>query len=532
MHSNMTLFRRAAAGAILARTNLSIFERPDRLPRALAAVAPWGPTVAGAVAAAAARYPERVAIVDDDGRTTYRTLWRDARRVAAGLSARGVGPDTRVGLLCRNHLGFVEWLVAVLATGADVVLLNTGFAGPQLTDVVEQEDIGVVIHDDEFGGALAGCGAETFDEAAMRSLRDATTRVTPRRDQGQMVILTSGTTGRPKGAARRSDPAAIEGVAAVLARVPLRLGDTQVIAAPLFHGWGLANLLLGLGRCATNVLARRFDAEATLLATAGHAAEVLVVVPVMLSRILALPPEVLVSAPTPHLRVIASSGSALGSKLASGVLDRFGPVLYNLYGSTEVAVATIATPADLLAAPSTAGRVAFGVRVEILDERGNPVLKGAVGRVFVGGPMRFDGYTSGGGKEEHRGLLSSGDLGYFRDGLLFVEGREDDMIVSGGENVFPGEVEELLRHHPAIADAAVIGVPEDEFGQALAAFVVVRDGASLTVDEVRAHVRDHLARHKVPRRVDFLDELPRNPTGKLLRGALAASCEPDVQVAS
>jgi fatty-acyl-CoA synthase len=195
-------------------------------------------------------------------------------------------------------------------------------------------------------------------------------------------------------------------------------------------------------------------------------------------------------------------------------------VLYNLYGSTEVAVATIATPDDLSIDPSTAGRVALGSRVEILDHDGNPVPEGQVGRVFVGSAMPFEGYTNGGDKERIRGLLSSGDMGRFVDGLLFVEGRDDDMIVSGGENVFPAEVEELLRAHPSIADAAVIGVDDDEFGQALAAFVVTEPGANLTVKQVRSHVKDHLARHKVPRTVTFIDELPRNATGKLLRRSL------------
>ena len=287
-----------------------------------------------------------------------------------------------------------------------------------------------------------------------------------------MVILTSGTTGRPKGAGRRTDPGAIEGVAAVLERVPFRLGDTQVIAAPLFHAWGLSNLLLGLSRCTTNVLARTFDAESTLRAVRDQNAQVIVVVPVMLARILALPPEVLDGVVTPDLRIIASSGSALGSALTTAVLDRFGPVLYNFYGSTEVAIATVATPDDLRRAPSTAGRVAFGVEVEILDDDGEPVPEGTIGRVFVGGSMRFDGYTTGGGKEERRGLLSSGDLGHFDDGLLFVDGRDDDMIVSGGENVFPIEVEELLGQHPAIAEVSVVGVTDERFGQALVAFVV------------------------------------------------------------
>jgi fatty-acyl-CoA synthase len=520
------IIRRLTAAAILARTNLRPFERPDRLPRAMLAMAPWGTSLAGVMAAAAGRYPERIVVYDDDGSISYADLWRRTRNVAAALTQHGVEPGTRVGLLCRNHRGFIEWLVAVSATGADVVLLNTGFAGPQLADVVNSEGIGFVIHDDEFAPLVGSLPARSFDETAMAAMALAPGHVAPRRQQGRMVILTSGTTGRPKGAARQSDPAAIEGVAAVFERIPFRLGDVQVIAAPLFHGWGLTNLLLGLGRCTTNVVSRRFDAQATVGITSQHQADVLVVVPAMMSRILALPADVLVASATPRLRVIASSGSALGSKLAAQILDRFGPVLYNLYGSTEVAVATIATPADLRRAPSTAGRVAFGVRVEILDPQGEPVADGDVGRVFVGGSMRFEGYTNGGGKEERRGLLSSGDLGYFRDGLLFVEGREDDMIVSGGENVFPIEVEELLSHHPAVADVAVTGIPDDEFGQALAAFVVLHQGGALTVDDVRAHVRDHLARHKVPRRVVFVDELPRNTTGKILRRVLADSIVP------
>ena len=519
----MSVLRRVTAGAIVLRSSTVAFERPDRLPKALLAMAPWGASLAGGMAAAAARYPGREAVIDDEGPLTYRDLWQHSRSVARALVARGIGPDVRVGLMCRNHRGFVEWLVAVAATGADVVLLNTGFARPQLADVVVGERIGFVIHDDEFTDVVDGCQAQCFDEATMSDMGLAGGSLRPRTAHGSIVILTSGTTGRPKGAARRSDPAAIEGVAALLQKLPYRLGDVQVIAAPLFHAWGLTNLLLGVSRCTTNVLARRFDPGQTLAATAAHRADVLVVVPVMLARILALSPEILVQSPTPGLRVIASSGSAPGSRLVEEALNRFGPVLYNLYGSTEVAVATIATPADLRRAPSTAGRVAFGVRVEILDAAGQPVAEGAVGRVFVGGAMRFDGYTTGGGKEKVRGLLSSGDLGHFEDGLLFVEGREDDMIVSGGENVFPAEVEELLSRHPGIAEAAVVGVPDNEFGQVLAAFVVCRHGATLTVEEVRNHVRTHLARYKVPRQVKFLDELPRNPTGKVLRRVLATS---------
>jgi fatty-acyl-CoA synthase len=511
------LLDRVTATAALIRTFTTPFERPDRLPKALAVMAPWGASIAGLAAGAAARYPTRTAVVDELGGVTYGELWRRSLGIAAALQERGVGPGTRVGVLARNHAGFIECLVAVSATGADVILLNTGFAGPQLAEVVAAEGISLVLHDDEFATVVDGCGADTLGEREHQPLALTHRAVRPTRKTGAVVILTSGTTGRPKGAARSGGSASIEGVAAVLDAIPLRLGDVQVVPAPLFHAWGLSHLLLGLARCSTTVLARRFDPQATLEQMIQHHANVLVVVPVMLSRLLAVDD----ASRLPDLRVIASSGSALGAKLTTDVLSRFGPVLYNLYGSTEVAVATVARPDDLAAAPSTAGRVALGVRVEVLDDAGEPVPAGATGRIFVGGSMRFEGYTDGGGKEVVRGLVSTGDVGRFDGDLLFVEGRADDMIVSGGENVFPIEVEELLRHHPDVADVAVVGVPDDEFGQALAAFVVPAPGTAPAVEEIRSFVRDRLARHKVPRRVELLDELPRNPTGKLLRRDLA-----------
>ncbi len=514
--------------SILDRVNTAIaltrgfttpFERPDRLPKAIAVMAPWGASVAGLAAGAAGRYPNRPAVIDETGSVTFGELWRRAHGIAAGLEDLGVGPGVKVGLLARNHVGFVESLVAIAATGGDVILLNTGFAGPQLADVVASEEIAVILHDDEFADICAASGATAIGETERIELGRSHRLVKATRKSGRVVILTSGTTGRPKGAARTGGSSSIEGIAAILDSIPLRLGDTQVVSAPVFHAWGLSHLLLGLARSATTVLTRRFDARATLQQLVDHEADVLVVVPVMLSRILAVA-ESQHDIGTPDLRVIAASGSALGAKLAGDVLTRFGPVLYNLYGSTEVAVATVAGPDDLRKAPSTAGQTALGVRVEILDTDGEPVASGEIGRIFVGGAMKFEGYTDGGGKEVIRGLVSTGDLGRFDEELLFIEGREDDMIVSGGENVFPIEVEEWLRQHPDITDVAVVGVPDEVFGQLLAAFVVTHPGSTLDGAGVRSHVRDQLARHKVPRRVEFIDELPRNQAGKVLRRVL------------
>jgi fatty-acyl-CoA synthase len=512
--------RLLAAASALARAGLRP-ERPDRLPRAMVAMATWGPTMAGGVAAAAARYPLADALVDDAGALTYADLWVATDGIARELRARGVGPGSTIGILARNGRVFVLCVVAAAKVGADVVYLNTGFAGPQLADVVAHEGIDTLLHDDDFA-AIAGdtVAAVRLSGTELRALgrRRSARPLTPTRHIGRQIILTSGTTGRPKGAARGGGSAGLDSLTPLLERIPIRARDTVVIAAPLFHAWGLVHLGVGLGMSSTAVVRAQFDPEATLAAIARHRAQGLVVVPVMLQRILALGGDVLARYDTSSLRYIASSGSALGAPLATAALRRFGPVLYNVYGSTEVSLATVAVPRDLQAAPATAGRVAPGSIVRILDEAGDEVPTGVTGRVFVGNGARFDGYTGGGGKEQIDGLLSSGDVGHFdAKGRLFIDGRDDDMIVSGGENVFPAEVEDLLAAHPAILEAAVVGVPDEDFGQRLKAFVVKRPGARLTQAQVQEHVRDHLARYKVPRTVTFVDALPRTTTGKLRR---------------
>jgi fatty-acyl-CoA synthase len=202
-------------------------------------------------------------------------------------------------------------------------------------------------------------------------------------------------------------------------------------------------------------------------------------------------------------------------------MDRFGDNVYNLYGSTEVSWATVATPEDLRAAPGTAGRPPRGTVVRLYDEDGREVPRGEVGRIFVGNEMAFEGYTGGGGKQVIDGLFSSGDVGHLDSaGRLFIDGRDDEMIVSGGENVFPREVEDLLTEHDAVVEVAVIGVEDEEFGQRLKAFVVLEEEVEVGADELKAHVKANLASYKAPREIEFLDELPRNATGKVLKREL------------
>jgi fatty-acyl-CoA synthase len=499
-------------------------EAPHRLGLAMPSLWRWRASPAGIVVGGAKSHPDRLALADAGEVLTYADLeWRTSA-LAHAWRESGIGRDTTVGLLCHNRAAFLEITMAVHKLGADLVLLNTGFAPPQVAEVVEGEGVDVVVHDDVLSDtdadALPVRTISTADlPGALAGARGA--RIDPPPAPGRVVVLTSGTTGRPKGAVRRGGNPL--DAAAILTTVPIIGGDTSVVAAPLFHGLGhfMANLGLALG--GSVVLRPRFDPELTLRDVAAHRATVLVAVPAMLQRILELPARQVEQHDLSSLRIVVCGGAALSGALAAQFMDRFGDVLYNVYGSTEVALATIATPRDLRRAPGTAGRPVPGVTVRVLDEHGRRVVGSATGRIFVGSSLRFDGYTGGGGKEVRDGLVATGDLGRTdRWGRLFVESREDDMIISGGENVFPAEVEDVLASHPAVGEAAVVGVPDEAFGQRLLAFVVRRPGAEAEADELKRHVHDRLARFKTPRDVVFLDALPRGATGKVLKRALVA----------
>ena len=528
--SSATVSLAAKSAWALAQTGIVRPYRPDRVYRLARTLLHWGTGPAGGYVGLADRMPDAVGVVDDLGPLTFGEIHRHTNALARGLAGFGVREGDAVAVLCRNHRWFVEVTVAVAKLGADVLYLNTAFGGPQLAEVVERERPRVVVHDAEFAALLAGPpgerlvawhdDAEPADAPTVADLvagHDDADLAAPERE-GRTVILTSGTTGTPKGASRGSGT--FTAAAALVSRLPMRHGWKVHVAAPLFHTWGWAHLNLSMLIGSTLVLRRRFDPEGFLAAVSEQGCEAAVVIPVMLQRVMDLPEPVRRRYDLSSLRVLAVSGSALPGDLSTRWMDSFGEHLYNVYGSTECAWATIASPTDLRQAPGTAGRPPLGTRVELFDDSGRPV-SGGVGRIFVGNPMLFEGYTGGGSKETVDDLMATGDVGRIEDGLLFVEGRDDDMIVSGGENVYPLEVEDCLARHDDIADAAAIGVADEEFGQRLRAFVVVRDGAELTEDDVRDHVKAHLARYKVPRDVWFCGELPRNATGKVVKRELA-----------
>jgi acyl-CoA synthetase (AMP-forming)/AMP-acid ligase II len=508
--------------------------RPDKSAKVVSAFIRWGASPALGITTASIHYPHETALIDERGSLTFEQLQRRSNALAHAFAEMGIGYGDGVGIMCRNHRGFIEATLACAKLGASALYLNTMFAGPQLVEVTQREGPKALVYDEEFAALLdgvdervqrvvgwseGGTDAPTLD-SLIASAGDSHLKPPP--DKPRFVILTSGTTGTPKGA-QRSSPDGLFSVAALLDKIPYRSRETMMIAAPLFHSWGFFHFIMSLPTASTLVLRRRFDPEGTLRAVRDHRAQVLAVVPVMLQRILQLPEETLASYDLSSLRITSLSGSALPGELAIEWMDRFGDNVYNLYGSTEVAYATVATPADLRAAPGTAGRPPRGTVVRIYDEEGRELPRGEVGRIFVGNEMSFEGYTGGGGKEAIDGLLSSGDVGHFDPGgRLFVDGRDDEMIVSGGENVFPREVEDLLADHEAVVEVAVLGVEDEEYGQRLKAFVVVAEGVEVSGEDLKAHVKVHLAGYKAPREVEFIDELPRNASGKILKRELKA----------
>ena len=513
-------------------------ESPQNIIGMFADIRRWG-EIGMIPALNARRTPNRAAVIDDDGQMTFAELDAAAHAVANGLIAKGVRAGDGVGMLIRNHRWFLVALYGAARVGARLILLNSEFSGPQIKEVSEREGATIIIYDDEYTAAVAAAepkfgklraldnnpdrdepSGSTDETLAQMIARSPKTPAPKAAKHARIIILTSGTTGTPKGA-NRAAPPSLAPIGGVLSHVPFKAGEVTSLPAPMFHALGFLHATIAMMLGSTLVLRRRFKPATVLADIAEHKVTAMVVVPVMLSRIL---DELDKTEPKPNLsslRIVFVSGSQLGAELATRTMKALGPVVYNLYGSTEIAFATIARPQDLKKNPATVGPVVKGVRIKLFDENGNEVPKGEVGRIFVGNTFPFEGYTGGGGKQIIDGLMSSGDVGYFdHNDLLYVSGRDDEMIVSGGENVFPAEVEDLVSGHPEVIEATALGVEDKEWGARLRCFVVKAEGSQIGEEEIKHYVRDHLARYKVPREVIFLDELPRNPTGKILKREL------------
>ncbi|MFE3196055.1 AMP-binding protein [Nocardia sp. NPDC059240] len=498
----------------------------------------YGPSLGLIIAISAARYPDRIALIDESGAVTYRELMHRSESIAASLHSRM--PQLRtLAVLCRNHRGFVEAVIAGSRLGCELVFLNTELPAAQLARILERHAPDVLVHDDEYLAAVAEAGypgiqvrawcdpetesgLPTLDELA----RQRHPSPPPARQAARITLLTSGTSGMAKGVARHIGlRPALEAAASLAAAARLGHRDIAIVAPPFFHGFGLGALAGQLALGATAITRRRFDPELALADIERHRATVFIGVPIMIQRLTALTPEVLGRYDLTSLRLALTGAAPISPNTIAKFLRDFGPRLVNGYGSTEAGVISIATPADLEYSPKTVGRPILGISVRILRADRTPAAIGETGTIFVRGGLGFQGYTADRGgsapaKETRDGYVNVGDMGHLdAHGRLYIDGRDDEMIVSGGENIYPREVENALAEHPAVTDVIVVGVPDPEYGQVLRAYLVTT-GTDPGDEAFGQHIRTRLERYKVPKQFVRLSELPRNPSGKVLRHKL------------
>lgn len=480
------------------RNVLHILTRTAKMGRSIATLAMF----------AAERFPNVPAMIDDKGAISFKVLDQRVIAIASSLKYNyQLKEDDTVAILCRNHREFLEGFLAAMRLGLNVVLLNTEFPGPQLQQVLQRHDLALLVHDQEcsenvskaeFQGKtiLAWCEQPQVNTVTLDQLAQGQPKALHRiRRSGKIILLTSGTTGVPKGAPRASNPIAFIGpVLTLFAKIPFAAEYPVFIAPPLFHGFGLAFMAVCLLIGSPMVVQRRFSPSDIHTAIQQHQVKILVAVPMMLQRILNINEQH--KKDLSSLCVVLAAAAPLSATLATQWMDKYGDHLYNLYGSSETGFCSMASPADLRAAPGTVGLAPLGTQIKIFNEDGKVSADNQVGRICIKSRMVFEGYVGGGNKQRFDGYMTTGDVGHINSqGYLFVDGRDDDMIFSGGENVFPQEIEELLAQHADVLDVAVIGVSDEEFGQRLCAFVVLKDTKTPNEDELRIFIRSHVARY-------------------------------------
>ena len=534
----------------LARFVPSLFKAglisPQGGVRALAATLPvlarYRFTTAREVEQAYLTCPERLALIDDDGALTYRHLREQSQTFARWLLSLGLD-DIRLGVMARNGRGIITPLAAKGYAGAHIFLLNVGSSPEQLAGCIDENRINVLVIDDEFIDRLSPVDGELPEDltvvighesgaerpaalAAVPSLREIVAdpgsvekhKLPTWPDHGYIVLMSSGTTGIPKGI-MRPEPTLPVVLASIVDSVPWRAGQKVQMTASMFHTWGWACLNIALGLRNTIVTRRIFDPAAALDDIQRYQLDGLLSSPVFFRQMVEADPTSAYD--TSSLKFIASAGHALTPEIVKEAHERFGPILCNVYGSTELALASTASMEEVAKDPTIGGKIASGTKLRILDEEGQEVSHGEVGEIYLTNSTALIGYTNPKiPLNKVDGLISIGDLGYIdAEGYLHVVGRADDMIIVGGENVHPQSVTEVLETMPGIAEVHAGGVEDETTFQRIAVWAVTtRDalGNAVTADAIRTWVRDNLADHSVPRDVHFLDKLPRNATGKVV----------------
>jgi acyl-CoA synthetase (AMP-forming)/AMP-acid ligase II len=485
-------------------------------------------------------HPDRPAVIDGERTMSWRAYHEARNRLAHALAELGLAAGEHVAIYSDNALEVLLASAAARALGLIAVPVNHRLTAEEVAYILDDADAVAAFVGDAFVPTLERVrtgaprlrhvvllGAERRPWAVPLDALLARGRPDPpatRPGLGGSMIYTAGTTGRPKGARRRaSDPAVVLPRLAALDCVAP--DDVHLVAGPLYHSapGGFAQFAHALGQ--TVVVMRRFDAEEALRAIERHRCTTTFMAPTLLKRLVDLPPATRARYDVSSMRSIVVAAAPCPMRVKEAVLAWFGPVLYEFYGSTELGVNTVLAPHDMLRKPHSCGRAAPGTELAVLDEAGRPLPPGQPGELHVRrNEGMFDGYykNADATRQTERGdWLSVGDVAWMDDeGFVYICDRKRDMIISGGVNIYPAEIEDVLHRHPAVEDVAVFGVPDEEWGERVHAAIKPREGVHLGTDDVRAFARQHMADYKVPREVSFHQDFPRDAAGKLIKRLL------------
>jgi len=496
----------------------------------------------------AAAHPDKEALVEYGAHGVRRFTWGEfdatINRLAHAFVARGVRGGGRVALMLPNGSEYLIAQQALARLGATAVQIGYRSKPAEIAYMLANSEPTVTVVNADFlpamreartlanstgplivvGGAAALASQETdWDRALAAESPDLPPRVTGG-DGGGVIVYTSGTTGKPKGANRSYRSTGFESVADMMLQVGMRSDDRHLVVCPLYHSAAPAFVAIMMSVGATVVLMNHFEPEGALDIIQRERVTSSLMVPTMLIRLANLPKETIAKYDTSSLRWITSAAAPLTTETARRFMDTFGPVLWNFYGATETGLVTLAGPSDHVSRPGTIGRALRGNEIRLLDDAGQEVAPGQVGELYARNSTLISGYHGNAeatSSAQREGFFSVGDMGRIdADGYYYLESRKHDMVISGGVNIYPREIEDHLNTHPAILEAAVIGVPDPEWGETLRAFIVIRGTVPISETEVIDYCRQALADYKRPRKVTFLAELPRNPTGKVLKREL------------
>jgi fatty-acyl-CoA synthase len=493
----------------------------------------------------AANTPDKIALYWRDRVLSFGDIDAGMDRVARALARRGLIKGTRILVMMRNRPEFLLMHGGISRIGGAAVSVSWRSTMVELsylashcgaTGIAFEQDLWPVVEETvnavpEVGSNLfiVGAGEGEAPRGCVRfeDLEDVRTDLVADKtaeEDAVMVIYTSGTTGKPKGAVRKFPRNTMAAALEFVAQTPMCVDDVHLVPCPLYHATAFGFLAFTHLLGASAVLMDEFKPEPFLETIERFGVTTVAVVPTMMQRVLGLGDEVLARHRTSSIRAIFSTGAPFPGPLARDVMDRFGDVLYNLYGATEFGVVTLATPADLRAAPGTIGRRIPGTEIRLQNDAGEDVKDGEVGELWVKTKLVVKGYHDDREATDasmRRGFFSVGDLARKdAEGRYFLEGRTRDMVISGGVNVYPAEVEAVLEAHPAVAEAAVVGVEDAQWGERVRAFVVRKEGSDLDAEGLKAWALARLSGPKVPRDYVFIGALPRNPTGKVLKREL------------